>query len=53
MVAPQARWKELKNTLYVDDLDLGCFRMKAQVQIGGNEGCVDTENYGMPAIGEK
>lgn len=53
MVAPQARWKGLKSTLHLDDLGLGWVGMKAQVQIGGNVQCADTERCGMPDIGEK
>lgn len=53
MVAPRARWKGLKSTLHLDDLGLGCVGMKAQVQIGGNVQCADTERCGMPDIGEK
>lgn len=43
MVAAGATWKELKSTLYLDGLDLGCAGIKAQVQIGGNVECVDTD----------
>ena len=53
MVGSWARWKELKKTLDLDDLDLGCVGMKAQVQIGGIVQCVDTERCGMSDIGEK
>lgn len=53
MVATGARWEELKSTLHLDDLNLGCIGIKAQVQIGGNVECVDTERCGVPDIGEK
>lgn len=35
MVAPGASCKELRSTLHLDDLDLRCVGMKAQVQKGG------------------
>lgn len=45
--APGARWKELKSALDLDDLDLGCVGMKAQVWIGGIVQFVDTERCGV------